>query len=72
MREKESKGPPPAPKVAADLQGNEKNYLLDIVVVRLIFAVTLTVVAYRTQPFGFEGPFAIAVGLAGALGRPCC
>src|SRR6516164_1263592 len=68
MREKESKGPPPAPKVAADLQGNEKNYLLDIVVVRLIFAVTLTVVAYRTQPFGFEGPFAIAVGLGAALG----
>jgi uncharacterized protein YacL len=68
MRGKESKGPPPAPKVPADLQAKEQNYLLDIVVVRLIFAVTLTVVAYRTQPFGFEGPFAIAVGLAGALG----
>lgn len=68
MRGKESKGPPPAPKVTAEVQGKEQDYLLDIVVVRLIFAVTLTVVAYRTQPFGFEGPFAIAVGLAGALG----
>ena len=69
MRGKDSKAPPPPAKVsAADLQGKEQNYLLDIVVVRLIFAVTLTVVAYRTQPFGFAGVYAIGVGLAGALG----
>jgi len=69
MRGKESKAPPPPAKIsAADLQGKEQNHLLDIVVVRLIFAITLTIVAYRTQPFGFAGPFAIAVGLAGALG----
>jgi uncharacterized protein YacL len=69
MRGKDSKAPPPPTKIsAADLQGKEQNYLLDIVVVRLIFAITLTVVAYRTQPFGFAGIFAIAVGLAGALG----
>ncbi len=69
MRGKDSKAPPPATKIsAADLQGKEQNYLLDIVVVRLIFAITLTIVAYRTQPFGFAGAFAIAVGLAGALG----
>src|SRR3954462_6592105 len=69
MRGKESKAPPPSPSrvSAADLQGKEQNYLLDIVVVRLIFAITLTAVAYRTQPFGFQGPFAVAVGLAGAL-----
>ena len=43
MRGKESKAPPPSPaKVsAADVQGKEQNYLLDIVVVRLIFAITL-------------------------------
>src|SRR5256885_2330434 len=69
MRGKESKTLPPVPKASAvEVQGKEQDYLLDIVVVRLIFAVTLTVVAYRTQPFGFEGPFAIGVGLVGALG----
>ena len=69
MRGKDSKAPPPPTKIsAADLQGKEQNYLLYIVVVRLIFAITLTIVAYRTQPFGFAGVFAIAVGLAGALG----
>lgn len=70
MRGKESKAPPPSPsKVsAADLQGKEQNYLLDIVVVRLIFAITLTVVAFRTQPFGLESHYAVAVGLAAALG----
>ena len=70
MRGKESKAPPPPPsKVsAADLQGKEQNYLLDIVVVRLIFAITLTIVAFRTQPFGLEPPFAVAVGLGAALG----
>jgi uncharacterized protein YacL len=69
MRGKESKAPPPPAKVsAADLQGKEQNYLVDIVVVRLIFAITLALVAYWTHPFGFEGPIAIGVGLAGALG----
>lgn len=69
MRGKDSKAPPPPAKVsAADLQGKEQNHLLDIVVVRLIFAITLTVVAYRTQPFGIGGIYAIGVGLAGALG----
>jgi uncharacterized protein YacL len=68
MRGKESKAPPPPAKIsAADLQGKEQNYLLDIVVVRLIFAITLALVAYWTHPFGFAGPFAIAVGMVGAL-----
>jgi len=52
----------------ADGSGKEQSYLLDIVVVRLIFAITLTLVAFRTEPFGFQGPYAIAVGLLGALG----
>jgi uncharacterized protein YacL len=69
MRGKESKAPPPPAKIsAADLQGKEQNYLVDIVVVRLIFAITLALVAYWTHPFGFEGAFAVGVGLAGALG----
>ncbi len=34
---------------------------------RLIFAITLTVVAFRTQPFGLESHYAVAVGLAAAL-----
>src|SRR5215831_1213360 len=70
MRGKDSKAPPPSPsKVStADLQGKEQNYLIDIVVVRLIFAITLTIVAFRTQPFGLEPPVAVGVGLAAALG----
>jgi uncharacterized protein YacL len=38
------------------------------VVVRIIFAVTLTLVAYFIQPFGFKGAFAILVGLGSAAG----
>src|SRR5215831_7898808 len=71
MRGKESKAPPPPPSkvsTAAELQGKEQNYLLDIVVVRLIFAITLTIVAFRLQPFGLEPPYAVAVGLGAALG----
>jgi hypothetical protein len=49
--------------------GKEQNFLLDIVLVRLIFAVTLTLVAYRSHPFGFQGPLAIAVGLISAVGN---
>jgi uncharacterized protein YacL len=69
MRGKESKAPPPASTVATpELQGKEQNYLLDIVVVRLIFAITLTLVAYQSHPFGFQAPYTILVGLASALG----
>jgi len=41
---------------------------VDSTVVRLIFAVTLTVVAYRSNPFGFQAPYTIIVGLVGATG----
>src|SRR5436190_16944662 len=69
MRGKESKAPPSASQVvAADLQGKEQDYLVDIVVVRLIFAITLTLVAFYSHPFGFQGPLAIAVGIASAIG----
>src|SRR5436853_1825039 len=68
MKGKETKAPPPPKVFKAEIQGKEQNYLVDIVIVRLIFAITLTLVAYFIQPFGFQGPFAVAVGLIGALG----
>src|SRR5262249_42926328 len=69
MRGKETKLPSQVPKVSPpETQGKEQHYLLDIVVVRLIFAITLTLVAYKSHPFGFQGFFAIAVGLIGAIG----
>src|SRR3989442_7807827 len=69
MRGNETKAPPAPPRVLpAELQGREQNYLLDIVIVRLIFAATLTLVAYFIQPFGFKGPYTIALGLCSAIG----
>src|ERR1044071_2524874 len=67
MRGKENKVPAPLNAVA-DAQGKEQNYILDIVVVRTIFALTLTLAAYFIQPFGFQGPSTILLGLASALG----
>src|SRR5437879_12919126 len=67
MRGKETKVPSPSAKVLApDIQGREQNYLVDIVIVRLIFALTLTLVAYVIQPFGFKGPYTTALGLCSA------
>ena len=69
MRGNESKAPPPVSKILpAEVQGKEQNYRIDIVVVRLIFAITLTLVAYYSHPFGFEGPAALAVGIGSAIG----
>src|SRR5438552_3150900 len=69
MRGKEIKAPPSPPKVlAADIQTKEQTYILDIVIVRLIFAITLTLVAYFIQPFGFKGPYTIVLGLLSAIG----
>src|SRR5436190_24378903 len=51
-----------------DVQGKEQSYLVDIVVVRTIFAITLTIAAYFIQPFGFQGPPTIVLGLFSALG----
>src|SRR5215471_2154657 len=68
MRGKETKAPPPAKVLAAEFHGKEQNYLVDIVIVRLIFALTLTLVAYFIQPFGFKGPYTILLGLGSAVG----
>ena len=46
----------------------EANFIVDIVVVRLIFAVTLTAVAYFMEPFGLSGIYTVVLGLASALG----
>ena len=68
MKGKETKAPPPPKVLTAEIQGKEQNYLVDIVIVRLIFAITLTLVAYFIQPFGFSGPYTIVLGLASAIG----
>src|SRR5881396_895814 len=68
MKIKETKAPPPPKVLTAEIQGKEQNYLVDIVIVRLIFAITLTLVAYFIQPFGFSGPYTIVLGLASAIG----
>ena len=53
MRGKDNKVPAPLNAVA-DVQGKEQNYILDIIVVRTIFAITLTLAAYFIQPLDFE------------------
>src|SRR5436853_3704773 len=68
MKGKETKAPPPPKVFKAEIQGKEQNYLVDIVIVRLIFAITLTLVAYFIQPFGFKGPYTIVLGLCSAVG----
>src|SRR5213083_1324289 len=68
MKVKETKAPPPPKVLTAEIQGKEQNYLVDIVIVRLIFAITLTLVAYFIQPFGFSGLYTIVLGLTSAIG----
>src|SRR5207253_9280187 len=68
MKGKETKAPPPPKVFKAEIQGKEQNYLVDIVIVRLVFAITLTLVAYFIQPFGFSGLYTIVLGLTSAVG----
>jgi hypothetical protein len=46
----------------------EQNYLLDIILVRAIFAAILTIAAFVMRPFSLGGPSTIALGLISALG----
>ena len=46
----------------------EQNYLLDIILVRTIFAIVLTGAAFVIEPFGLSGPWTIALGVSAALG----
>src|ERR1041385_8003209 len=65
MRGKDRTSPPQS---SQDVQGTEQNYLLDIMVVRTIFAATLTIAAYYSKPFGFTGIYTVLLGLASAVG----
>ncbi|HET9219965.1 MAG TPA: PIN domain-containing protein [Terriglobia bacterium] len=69
MKPKGAEAPPSTPKgtLNIDVQ-KEQNYLLDLVFVRSIFAIALTLAAYEIQPFGLAGPTTIVLGLAAALG----
>jgi uncharacterized protein YacL len=69
MRGNESKAPTPVSKtLPPEVHAKEQSYLVDIVVVRMIFAATLTLVAFYSHPFGMEGLAAVAVGIASAIG----
>jgi len=68
MRGKDIKNPSPPPRVSSENTQPEQNYLLDIMVVRVIFALTLTLAAYYSQPFGFTGIYTVFLGLGSAVG----
>jgi uncharacterized protein YacL len=67
MRGKDTKTSPPT-RATTEVQGREQNYVVDIVIVRTIFAITLTLAAYYIKPFGIEGQYTIILGLCAALG----
>jgi len=46
----------------------ENHYLLDLILVRTIFAITLMGAAYYIRPFGLSGAPTIGIGLLSALG----
>src|SRR5262245_61148073 len=67
MKAKESSpSASPAKPANIDVQ-KEQNYLVDIVVVRVIFALTLTIAAYVIEPFRLSGSSTVALGLVSAL-----
>jgi uncharacterized protein YacL len=66
MKAKESIPSAPPKPVNIDVQ-KEQNYLLDIVIVRVIFALTLTIAAYVIEPFGLHEGQTVGLGLFSAL-----
>src|SRR3989442_10807501 len=67
MKARESSPAASPPKHAnIDVQ-KEQNYLVDIVIVRVIFALTLTIAAYVIEPFRLSGGSTIGLGLLYAL-----
>jgi uncharacterized protein YacL len=54
-------------ELGIDVQ-KEQNYLLDIILVRTIFAIVLTGAAFVIEPFGLSGPSTIVLGVAASLG----
>ena len=67
MKPKGIDAPPAKAELNIDVQ-KEQTYILDLILVRTIFAIVLTSAAWEIKPFGIEGPAAIALGLFGALG----
>src|SRR5881409_2170765 len=68
MKAKEStSSASPAKHESIDVQ-KEQNYLIDIIIVRVIFALTLTIAAYVIEPFRLSGGSTVALGLISALG----
>ena len=68
MRGKDTRTPSPPPRASSEGPVPEQNYILDIMVVRVIFALTLTLAAYYSQPFGFTGIYTVILGLGSAVG----
>ena len=69
MKPKGAEAPPSTPKATLNIDvQKEQTYFLDLLFVRSIFALALTLAAYEIQPFGLTGPTTIALGLAAALG----
>ena len=50
------------------VSGQEEAFLIDIIVVRMMFAATLIVAAYFIRPFGLSEPYTLLLGLASAVG----
>jgi len=69
MKPKEVDGSlsPSKDDLGIDVQ-KEQNYLLDIILVRTIFAIVLTGAAFVIEPFGLSGPSTVVLGVAAALG----
>src|SRR5881296_3510479 len=68
MKARES-SPAASPPKHADIDvQKEQNYLIDIIIVRVIFALTLTIAAYVIEPFRLSGGSTVALGLISALG----
>ena len=59
------------PSETPNVSGQEENFLIDIVVVRTIFASTLIVAAYFIRPFGLSGPYTLLLGLVSGVGIIC-
>src|SRR5262245_56298661 len=67
MKSKGADAPPIAKSELNIEVQKEQSYVLDIIMVRTIFAIALTGAAFVMQPFGLSGFPAIGLGLVGSL-----
>jgi uncharacterized protein YacL len=69
MKSKGSDATQPSTKSGLNIEvQKEQSYVLDIILVRTIFAIVLTGAAFVMKPFGLSGVSAVVLGLVGALG----